>query len=92
MAATRRLWQDRVAMWGGVASTVLTDVYSDDEFERYLEGLFAAIAPGDRFILGFGDNVPTDALYSRIQRLVAFWQERGGDPIRFGSDYIGQWQ
>ena len=29
VASTRRLWQDRVAMWGGVASTVLTDVYSD---------------------------------------------------------------
>jgi hypothetical protein len=82
VAATRRLWQDRVAMWGGVASTVLTDVYTDDEFERYLEDLFAAVAPGDRFILGFGDNVPTDALYHRIQRLVAFWRERGHYPIQ----------
>jgi hypothetical protein len=39
------------------------------------------VAPGDRFVLGFGDNVPTDALYSRIQRVVSFWQERGKYPI-----------
>jgi uroporphyrinogen-III decarboxylase len=78
VAATRRLWQGCVTMWGGVASTILTDVYSDEEYERYLEDLFAAIAPGDRFILGFGDNVPTDALYPRIQRLIAVWRERGG--------------
>ncbi|MCL5998091.1 MAG: uroporphyrinogen decarboxylase family protein [Chloroflexi bacterium] len=77
VATTRRLWQGRVAMWGGVASTVLTDVYTDDEFEQYLQALFAAVAPGDRFILGFGDNVPTDALFGRIQRLVAFWREHG---------------
>jgi uroporphyrinogen-III decarboxylase len=81
VATTRKLWQGRVCMWGGVASTVLTDVYSDDEYERYLEELFAAIAPGDRFILGFGDNVPTDGLFHRLQRLVAFWQERGKCPM-----------
>ncbi len=81
VAATRRLWQDRVAMWGGVASTILTSVYSEDEFERYMDDLFTAVAPGDRFILGFGDNVPTDALYPRIQRVAAIWRERGKMPI-----------
>ncbi len=77
VASTRALWKGCVTMWGGVASTVLTDVYSDDEYERYLEELFAAVAPGDRFILGFGDNVPTDALYPRILRLIEFWHEHG---------------
>jgi uroporphyrinogen-III decarboxylase len=75
VATTRKLWQDKVCMWGGVASTVLTDIYSDREYEQYLEDLYTAIAPGDRFILGFGDNVPTDALYSRIERLIQFWRE-----------------
>jgi hypothetical protein len=82
VAATRRLWQDRVAMWGGIASTILTDVYTDEEFERYMHDLFAAVAPGDRFILGFGDNVPTDALYPRLQRLVRLWEERGKVPMQ----------
>ena len=82
VAETRRLWQDRVAMWGGIASTILTEVYSDEEFERCMDELFTAVAPGDRFILGFGDNVPTDAIYARIQRVVSLWQERGKMPMR----------
>ena len=78
---TRRLWGDRVAMWGGVASVILTDTFSDEEFERYMEDLFQAVAPGDRFILGFGDNVPTDALFPRIKRVAEFWAERGRYPL-----------
>ena len=75
VAKTRKLWHGRVVMWGGVASTVLTSVYSDAEFERYIEDLFAAVAPGDHFILGFGDNVPTDALFHRLQRLIVMWDQ-----------------
>jgi len=81
IAATRRLWGDQVAMWGGVASVILTDTFSDQEFERYMEDLFRAVAPGDRFILGFGDNVPTDALFRRIKRVAEFWAERGSYPL-----------
>jgi len=78
---TRRLWQDRVTMWGGLATVILTDVFPDAEFERFLEDLFHAVAPGDRFILGFGDNVPTDASFERIQRIAEFWAERGSYPL-----------
>lgn len=73
--ATRRLWGDRVAFWGGVPSVILTEVFSEAEFERYLEDLFEAVSPGDRFILGFGDNVPTDALFDRVKHVAQFWQE-----------------
>ena len=78
---TRKLWEDRVTMWGGLATVILTDVFSDAEFERYLEDLFAAVAPGDRFILGFGDNVPTDASFERIERIAEFWAEEGSYPL-----------
>jgi uroporphyrinogen-III decarboxylase len=78
---TRRLWGDRVAMWGGVPSVILTDTYTDAEFESYMDGLFQAVAPGDRFILGFGDNVPTDALFSRIRRVAEIWAEHGRYPL-----------
>lgn len=81
VAETRRLWKDRVTMWGGVASVILTAAYSDEEFESYMDNLFRAVAPGDRFILGFGDNVPTDALFHRIKRVAQFWEERGGYPL-----------
>jgi uroporphyrinogen-III decarboxylase len=78
---TRRLWGDRVALWGGLASVMLTKTFSEEALECFLEDLFRAVAPGDRFILGFGDNVPTDALFGRIERVARFWAERGGYPL-----------
>jgi uroporphyrinogen-III decarboxylase len=78
---TRQLWSDKVTMWGGVASVILTESFSETAFEHYLDDLFQDIAPGDRFILGFGDNVPTDALFERIHRVAEFWREKGGYPI-----------
>lgn len=73
---TRELWRDKVCMWGGIPSVILTEVFSDEQFERYMEDVFAAVAPGDRFILGFGDNVPTDALFDRVARIAEIWRER----------------
>jgi len=78
---TRRLWRDRVTMWGGIASVLLTEVFSDEEFEQYMTELFAAVAPGDRFILGFGDNVPTDAPFRRIQQAAQYWQRHSQYPL-----------
>lgn len=76
--STRRLWKDRVCMWGGLPSVMLTEVFSDEEFERALENLFHAVAPASGgFILGFGDNVPTDGLFSRVRRVAEFWAEHG---------------
>ena len=65
----RALWKDRVALWGGVPAIIMTDTFSDEEFEAYMADLFHAVAPGDRFILGLGDNVPTDGKFDRIVRL-----------------------
>lgn len=81
VAETRRLWQGRVAMWGGLPTITLTSTFSDDEFERSLDELLRAVAPGDRFILGYGDNVPTDGLFHRIQRVAQFWAEKGTYPL-----------
>ena len=81
LAALRKLWRGRVALWGGLPAVIFTAVYSDAEFEVFLERLAADVAPGDRFILGFGDNAPTDALFERIRRVAAFWAERGRYPI-----------
>jgi hypothetical protein len=61
---------------------MLTEVFTDAQYEGYMEALFRAVAPGDRFILGFGDNVPTDALFHRIQRTARIWAERGSYPLQ----------
>jgi len=84
VARTRRLWKGRVAMWGGLATVILTEAFSDEQFETFLETLFRDVAPGDRFILGFGDNVPTDASFERVRRIARFWHERGHYPLPIG--------
>ncbi len=81
ISKTRDLWSGQITMWGGLASVILTDVFSDEAFEQYLEDLFEAVAPGDHFILGFGDNVPTDAIFERVKFVAAFWRENGTYPI-----------
>ena len=82
IAETRRLWKGRVCMWGGLATVVLTDAFSDEHFERFMDDLLRAVAPGDRFILDFGDNVPTDALFHRIKRAAQIWAERNKYPLQ----------
>ena len=79
---TRRIFADRVCLWGALASIIVTDVFNDEECERYMADLFAAVSPGQRFILGFGDNVPTDARWSRIQQVVRYWHEHSDYPLR----------
>jgi len=81
VAETRWLWRDRVITWGGLASVMLTDIFSDEDFEHYLDDLFRAVVPGERFMLRLGDNVPTDALFQRIKRTARFWAERGSYPL-----------
>jgi uroporphyrinogen-III decarboxylase len=81
IANTRRLWKDKVAMWGGLSTVILTQEFSEALFESFLEDLFRDVAPGDRFILGFGDNVPTDASFERVKRIAHVWAERGHYPL-----------
>ena len=78
---TRALWGDKVSMWGGIPFAILTPQFSDSEFEAYMEDLYRAVAPGDRFILGFGDNVPPEALFHRIQWIAEFHEKHGTYPI-----------
>jgi hypothetical protein len=79
--AVRELWGDDMTMWGGIASTMFTPTYSDEEFHTYIEDLFAAVAPGDRFVLGTGDNVPTDGLWHRIKWLSDYYQAHATYPL-----------
>jgi hypothetical protein len=79
--SVRNLWGDRVTMWGGIASTMFTPTYSDEEFYAYIEDLFAAVAPGDRFVLGTGDNVPTDGLWRRIEWLAEYYHAHSTYPL-----------
>lgn len=79
---TRALWKGKVTMWGGIPFSVLTPDFPDPEFEAYVEDLYDAVAPGDRFILGFGDNVPPETPFERIRWLAEFHQRNGAYPLQ----------
>ncbi|MBI3911687.1 MAG: hypothetical protein HY320_12250 [Armatimonadetes bacterium] len=78
----RAAWGNRVIIWGGVPSTILEDLYTEEAFEAYMEQLFRTIAPGDAFILGVADNVMPGAKIERIRRITQMVAERASYPIR----------
>ncbi|MBI2302279.1 MAG: hypothetical protein HYU66_25530 [Armatimonadetes bacterium] len=69
LRALRELWRDRVTIWGGIASIVLTPTFSEAAFEAHLDEVLQVAGGGDRYILGFGDNVPTDGIWERVERV-----------------------
>lgn len=79
-AEVRRLWDDRVTFWGGIASVVLCPTFSQEAFEAQFDELLASLGDGRRFILGFGDNVPTDADFRRVEQIARFVREHGARP------------
>jgi methanogenic corrinoid protein MtbC1 len=77
-----RRWGDRVTIFGGIPSNLLLrETTSDETFEKYMETLFPAIAPGARFILGIADTTPPDAEFSRLQRIQELVMQRGKLPL-----------
>jgi hypothetical protein len=75
-------WSGQLTLFGGIpANMLLADLATDEEFEAYIQALYRAVAPGDRFILGFGDNVPPEALFHRVRRIAEFNEKYGTYPI-----------
>ncbi len=80
LADLRRRWADKVTLWGGIASVVLCPPFTQEAFEAHMDTLFASVAPGDRFILGFGDNVPTDGSFDRVAQIARYVRDYGALP------------
>jgi uroporphyrinogen-III decarboxylase len=57
------------AVWGGIPSTHLCDPVSEDEFNEFLDSLFQALSPEDRFVLSVGDNVMPEAHLERVREI-----------------------
>ena len=82
LAEARQAWVDRVVIWGGVPTTVLCpDASTDREFEDFMRQLFEDIRPGNRFVLGLGDNLPTDGSLDRVRRISALVEQYGKLPM-----------
>jgi 5-methyltetrahydrofolate--homocysteine methyltransferase len=82
LAEYYRRWSPHLTLWGGIPAIVALPETSDAEFEAYMDELFRVIAPGKRIVLGMSDNVPPDAIFSRLQRLYDRVQRDGALPLR----------
>jgi uroporphyrinogen-III decarboxylase len=81
VAEARAVWGDRITIWGGIASTMMSVSVPEEEFEAHVRQVLSEAAPGDHFILGTGDNVPTDSSLERIQRVTELVEELGSYPL-----------
>jgi hypothetical protein len=66
LAQARQAWGDRVIIWGGLPSVLLSPSVPEKEFRAYMHELFGIVAPGEAFVLGVADNVMPDSLISRV--------------------------
>jgi uroporphyrinogen-III decarboxylase len=81
----RAAWGDRITIWGGIASTMMSVSVPEGEFEAHVRHVLSEASPGDHFILGTGDNVPTDSSLERIQRVTEIMEEMGSYPLEGGK-------
>ncbi len=77
----RKAWGNRVVIWGGIPSILLSPSTSEEEFKSYCFDLLDTIAPGDAFILGVADNVMPDSIIERIAWVSELIEERGWYPL-----------
>jgi 5-methyltetrahydrofolate--homocysteine methyltransferase len=81
-----RRWSDHLTLFGGIPSTiVIAENTPEDEFEAYLDGLFASVAPGRRMVVGIADQVPPTADFGRLIRIGERIEQEGRLPLEAGS-------
>ena len=81
-----RRWSDKLTIMGGIPESVLLEATaSEQEFEAYLDHLFASVAPGYRLILGTADSTPPDVVFARLDRIAERVEAEGRLPLRAGS-------
>jgi uroporphyrinogen-III decarboxylase len=82
MKEFRQQLGDNVTIWGGIPSILFEPMYSDNDFDDYIKQLFRDVAPGNRFIVGMGDNLPFDGDIERVGRVAELIDKYGRLPIK----------
>lgn len=85
LAEYYRRWSKHLTLFGGIPSTIVLPETSEADFEAYLDELFRAVAPGTRMVVGIADQVPPNALFSRLQRIGERIEKEGRLPLQAGS-------
>lgn len=85
LAEYYRRWSGQLTLFGGIPSTIVLPETSEAEFEACLDELFRAVAPGTRMVVGIADQVPPNALFSRLQRIGERIETEGRLPLQAGG-------
>ncbi len=85
LAEYYRQWAGKLTLFGGVPSTLLLPETSEADFDAFVDELFRAIAPGNRFVVGIADQVPPNAVFARLRRLGQRIAEEGRLPLEAGG-------
>jgi methylmalonyl-CoA mutase cobalamin-binding domain/chain len=85
LAEYYRRWSGHLTLCGGIPSTILLPGTSETDFEAYMDELFKAVAPGRRMLVGIADQVPPDAVFSRLQRIGERVEREGRLPLAAGA-------
>jgi hypothetical protein len=81
MVKARQTWGNRVSIWGGLPSLLLSPSEPEGEFRAFMDALLDEIKPGDAFILGVSDNVMPDSLIERVAWVSDWVREKGTLPL-----------
>ncbi|MGI6375086.1 MAG: uroporphyrinogen decarboxylase family protein [Anaerolineae bacterium] len=81
LAQARAAWGQRVVIWGGLPSVLLSPHVAEGEFRAAVRGILRDVAPGEAFILGVADNVMPDSLIERVAWVSEFMAREGWLPL-----------
>ena len=76
----RETWGNRIIIWGGIPSLMLSPSVPEVEFRDYVRNVFRTISPGDAFILGVSDNIMPDSLIERVIWISEYIEKHGAYP------------
>jgi len=60
---------DNTILWGGLPGVYFTSLVSDEQFDQHVQRVLKVMRQKPRFVLGVADQVPPDALESRVRRV-----------------------
>jgi len=80
-----RRWSPKLTLFGGIPSTLMLPGTPEADFEAYLDEFFRAVAPGTRMVVGIADEVPPEAVFTRLQRAGERIEREGRLPLQAGA-------
>ncbi len=63
--------------WGGIPGSYFTPRVNEAEYERHVKAVLAIMRTSPRYVLGVADQVPPDALESRVRQVQSLVAEFG---------------